>query len=80
VKDTLAACSSCARTPCWGSNPPEAQRNGDWIYTHTAFKGSGGLNADARYETCRGCHAPLKDEDFVFRFDEHFAGLKAGSY
>jgi hypothetical protein len=78
VKNMLAAVFVMGKNPGWGSNLPEAQRNGDWIYT--AFKGSGERNADARYETCRGCHAPLKDSDFVFRYDEHLAGVKAGSY
>jgi hypothetical protein len=78
VKDKLAAVFVMGKNSGWGSNVPEAQRNGDWIYT--AFRGNGELNGEAKYETCRGCHAPLKDKDFVFRYDEHLAGLKAGSY
>ncbi|EGK73441.1 MAG: cytochrome P460 family protein [Methyloversatilis sp.] len=78
VKDKLAAVFVMGKNSGWGGNVPEAQRNGNWIYT--AFKGNGELNGEAKYETCRGCHAPLKDKDFVFRYDEHFAAVKTAGY
>jgi hemoglobin len=78
VKDKLAAVFVMGKNTGWGANVPEAQKNGDWIYA--AFKGDGEPNGEAKYETCRVCHAPLKDKDFVFRYDEHFARLKADSY
>lgn len=78
VKDKLAAVFVMGKNPGWGTDVPEAQKTGDWIYT--AFKGNGELNGEARYETCRGCHAPLKDKDFVFRYDEHFAAVKPAGY
>lgn len=78
VKDKLAAVFVMGKNAGWGGNVPEAQRNGNWIYS--AFKGNGELNGDTKYETCRGCHAPLKDKDFVFRLDEHLAAAKAGKY
>jgi len=78
VKDKLAAVFVMGKNPGWGANVPAAQKNGDWIYT--AFKGNGELNGETKYDTCRGCHTPLKDKDFVFRYDEHFAAVKAGAY
>ncbi|WP_430434879.1 cytochrome P460 family protein [Methyloversatilis sp.] len=78
VKDKLAAVFVMGKDAGWGGTVPEAQRNGNWIYS--AFKGNGELNGDAKYDACRGCHAPLKDKDFVFRYDEHFAAVKAGKY
>lgn len=74
VKDKLAAVFVMGKNPGWGANVPAAQKNGDWIYT--AFKGNGELNGEAKYDTCRTCHTPLKDKDFVFRYDEHFAAVK----
>jgi len=74
VKDTLAAVFVMGKNPGWGAGVPEAQKNGDWIYS--AFKGTGELNGEAKYDTCRTCHTPLKDKDYVFRYDEHFAALK----
>ncbi|MBU0604206.1 MAG: cytochrome P460 family protein [Gammaproteobacteria bacterium] len=74
VKDKLAAVFVMGKNPGWGAQVPAEQKNGNWIYT--AFKGNGELNGDAKYNTCRGCHTPLKDKDFVFRYDEHFAMKK----
>lgn len=71
VKDKLAAVFVMGKNPGWGDGVPEAQRNGNWIYS--AFKGNGDANGEARYDACRSCHAPLKDKDFVFRVDEHHA-------
>lgn len=74
VKDMLAAVFVMGKNPGWGAGVPEAQKNGDWIYS--AFKGTGELNGEAKYDTCRTCHTPLKDKDYVFRYDEHFAAVK----
>ncbi|WP_305632526.1 cytochrome P460 family protein [Methyloversatilis sp.] len=59
------------KNPGWGAGGPAVQKNGDWIYS--AFKGTGELNGEATYDSCRTCHTPLKDKDYVFRYDEHFA-------
>jgi hypothetical protein len=74
VKDKLAAVFVMGKNPGWGADVPAAQKNGDWIYS--AFKGTGELNGEAKYDTCRTCHTPLKDKDYVFRYDEHFAAVK----
>lgn len=71
VKDKLAAVFVMGKNAGWGDKVPEAQRTGNWIYS--AFKGNGELNGEATYAACRGCHAPLKDKDFVFRVDEYHA-------
>lgn len=74
VKDRLAAIFVMGKNAGWGRDLPEALRNGSWVYS--AFKGSGELNGEARYDSCRTCHAPLKDKDFIARYDEHFASAK----
>ncbi|OYW33072.1 MAG: hypothetical protein B7Z51_02105, partial [Methyloversatilis sp. 12-65-5] len=74
VKDQLAAVFVMGKNPGWGAGVPAAQKNGDWIYS--AFKGTGEPNGEAKYDTCRTCHTPLKDKDYVFRYDEHFAAVK----
>ncbi|NJM33133.1 MAG: cytochrome P460 family protein [Limnobacter sp.] len=64
----------------WGVSAPEGMKNGDWIYS--AFDGKGqALKPD--YGTCRGCHLPLTDKDYVFHYDKYFdmkASLDSPSY
>lgn len=64
----------------WGKSAPEGMGNGDWIYG--AFDAAGKpLQVD--YSTCRGCHLPLADKDYVFHYDKYFdtrASLDAPSY
>lgn len=53
----------------WGNSAPAGLENGDWIYT--AFTPDGEpMSVD--YATCRGCHLPLNENDFVHRYDEYF--------
>ena len=59
----------------WGQDVPEAARNGNWIYA--AYKPDGSANP-AVMGSCRGCHTPLKDKDYVFHLDRYFAERKAG--
>lgn len=54
----------------WGADVPELLRNGNWIYS--AFKPDGTPNTPI-VNTCRGCHTPLKREDFVFHLDRYLA-------
>ena len=58
----------------WGDDVPEATRNGNWIYG--AYKPDGSPNSPL-LNTCRSCHTPLKDKDFVFHYDRYFAQRKA---
>lgn len=58
----------------WGGDVPEAVRNGNWIYS--AFKPDGAPNTPI-VNTCRGCHTPLKKEDYVFHVDRYFSQRKS---
>jgi hypothetical protein len=69
VKANLAKVFVMQKGAGWGKNAPEGLENGDWIYT--AFKPDG-KPIDAKYTTCRGCHLPLNEEDFVHRYNEYF--------
>jgi hypothetical protein len=55
----------------WGESvtPPEL-RNGDWIYA--MYMADGKTKAPDDTATCRACHLPLKDKDYIFRYDEYF--------
>ena len=59
----------------WGQSAPDGLKNGDWIYA--AYLPNGQKSADSTL-TCRACHLPLSNKDFVHRYDEHFA-KSAGS-
>ncbi len=58
----------------WGQAVPESLRNGNWVYASYL--------ADARSKgpedltTCRACHLPLANKDFVPRYDEHFSAAR----
>ena len=59
----------------WGQEEvPESLRNGNWVYASYL--------ADARRKgpedltTCRACHLPLANKDFVPRYDEHFSAAR----
>ena len=58
----------------WGQEVPESLRNGNWVYASYL--------ADARSKgpedltTCRACHLPLANKDFVPRYDEHFSAAR----
>lgn len=55
----------------WGDSVgvPEL-KNGDWIYS--AFKADGKTGSGDDIATCRSCHLPLANKDFVHRYDEYF--------
>lgn len=64
----------------WGASAPEGMKNGDWVYS--AFDGNG-QPAKVDYATCRGCHLPLADKDYVFHYDKYFdmrASIDSPSY
>ena len=69
VKADLAKVFVMQKGAGWGKNAPMGLENGDWIYT--AFTPDG-TPLDVNYATCRGCHLPLKDEDFVHRYNQYF--------
>jgi hypothetical protein len=73
VKGDLLRVFVMGKNKGWGEDVPEALRTGNWVYATYLGDGKKGPEPAA---ACRGCHAPLKDKDFVFRYDEHFAQKK----
>lgn len=69
VKDDLVMVYVMEKGVGWGKNAPEGLENGDWIFT--AFTPDG-KPLEVDYSTCRGCHLPLKDKDFVHHYDVYF--------
>jgi hemoglobin len=68
-KDKLTKVFLMTKGAGWGESAPAALKNGDWIYT--AFEGNGTRGA-ADQSSCRACHLPLADKDFVFHYDAWF--------
>ena len=58
----------------WGQDVPEPLRNGNWVYA--SYLGDGRTKGPEDTATCRACHLPLANKDFVHRYDEHFAARK----
>ena len=58
----------------WGSTAPEGMKTGDWVYA--AFDANG-QPAKVDYATCRGCHLPLADKDYIFHYDKYFDTRKS---
>lgn len=48
----------------WGSDDPEALRNGEWEYARFTASGQPPPNVDTK--PCFQCHKPLGYQDFVF--------------
>ena len=48
----------------WGTEYPDALRNGEWEYGR--FSADGTLTTTANYKACFECHKPKSNEDFVF--------------
>ena len=69
VKGELLRVFVMGKNEGWGRAAPEGLKNGDWIYA--AYLGNGNKSADST-QTCRGCHLPLANKDFVHRYDEFF--------
>jgi hypothetical protein len=51
----------------WGTEYPEAIRNGEWEYQ--AFTPAKVVNDKANLTACFQCHKPLDKQDFVFSYD-----------
>lgn len=71
VKGELLKIGVMGKGSGWGENvnPPEL-KNGDWVYS--MYMADGKTKAPDDYATCRACHLPLTDKDYVFRYDEYF--------
>jgi len=50
----------------WGTDYPEAQRNGEWEYQ--AFRADKTANPNANLTACFNCHKPQAGQDFVFSY------------
>jgi hypothetical protein len=57
-----------AKRTGWGSEYPEATRNGEWEYQ--VFRADKTPNPTADLNGCFGCHKPQDKQDFVFTYDK----------
>lgn len=73
IKAGLLRVFVMAKNAGWGQAVPEPLRNGSWVYASYLANGQKGPEDMA---TCRACHLPLANKDFVHRYDEHFAMKK----
>jgi hypothetical protein len=51
----------------WGTDYPEAWRNGEWEFA--AFKPDDHTLVERDYQPCFACHKPLQDADYLFSLD-----------
>ncbi len=71
IKDKLDKIFVMEKGENWGNQLPSTViNNGDWLYG--AYLADGSTPATQDYSGCRGCHAPLAENDFIHRYDEHF--------
>jgi len=70
VKAELQRIGVMGKGEGWGRDVPEVLRNGNWVYAQWMPNGQ---KAPDDLNTCRACHLPLANKDFVHRYDEHFA-------
>ncbi|SDP47780.1 Cytochrome P460 [Filomicrobium insigne] len=66
IKDKLLAVAVMEKRTGWGSAFPEELKNGDWDFAIFSPDGKR-LNKDLN--SCRGCHAPLKDTQHIFSLE-----------
>lgn len=52
----------------WGSEYPEAKRNGEWEYQ--VFRADKTPNTNANLDSCFNCHKPQASNDFVYTYDK----------
>ncbi|MCB1801974.1 MAG: cytochrome P460 family protein [Gammaproteobacteria bacterium] len=72
VKGDLSKIFVMAKGKGWGAAQPAGTiDNGDWVYA--AYQADATTQATNDFAACRGCHAPLKEHDYVARYPEHFA-------
>ena len=73
VKEKIAKIFLMQKGPGFGAKVPAELKNGDWIFG--SYDPAGNKIAEP-FATCRGCHLPFAQKDFVWRYDEHFATRK----
>ena len=74
VKGDLLRVFVMGKNAGWGQSAPAGFENGDWIYA--GYLPSGETSPEPTV-TCRACHLPLVNKDFVHRYDEHFGKKSA---
>jgi len=57
-----------AKRAGWGSDYPDATRNGEWEYQ--VFNADKSVNPTADLKACFNCHKPQDKQDFVFSYDK----------
>jgi hypothetical protein len=68
IKTNLTGYAVMEKRTGWGTEYPDAQRNGEWEYQ--AFKADKTPNTAANLTACFNCHKPLPPgQDFVFTYD-----------
>ena len=70
VKGDLLKIGVMGKCPRWGESAPPELRNGDWVYS--MYMADSKTKAPDDTTTCRACHLPLKEKDYIFRYDEYF--------
>lgn len=71
VKGELLKIAVMGKDAGWGESvTPVELKNGDWIYA--IYLADAKTKAPDDTSTCRACHLPLADKDYVFRYDEYF--------
>ena len=76
VKGDLLRVFVMGKNRGWGQDVDEPLRNGNWIYSAYLANGQKGPE---NLGTCRACHAPLTQKDFVHRYDEYFSSSSKGA-
>jgi hypothetical protein len=71
VKGDLVKIALMGKGEGWGDKTVPELKNGEWIYA--MYMADGKTKAPDDTATCRACHLPLKDKDYVFRYDEYFS-------
>ncbi len=68
IKTNIIGYTVMEKRTGWGTEYPDAQRNGEWEYQ--AFKADKTPNTAANLTACFNCHKPLGDaKDFLFSYD-----------
>ena len=71
VKGELLKIAVMGKGAGWGESvTPVELKNGDWIYA--IYLADAKTKAPDDTTTCRACHLPLADKDYIFRYDEYF--------
>jgi hemoglobin len=71
IKGELLKIAVMGKGAGWGNSvTPVELKNGDWIYS--IYLADAKTKAPDNTATCRACHLPLTEKDYIFRYDEYF--------